>query len=75
MDSTNSSITNLTRAHSFSKSVTPSVYVWSVNCTDNANNQNNSEEKNFIITAPATVTTSSGAGVAEVQLFLGKFIH
>lgn len=62
VDSTNSSITNLTQPHSFSKTVTPAVYVWSVNCTDNANNQNNSEEKSFTITTPATVTTSSSGG-------------
>ena len=65
VDSTNSSITDLSAIHYFTKTLTPGNYNWSVNCTDAANNGDNSSTRNIIITAPASedvVSTSGGGG-------------
>jgi subtilisin family serine protease len=57
---TNNSI-NQSQTQNFIQTFTPGTYVWKINCTDLANNQNNSVSNSFTITAE-TITTSSGGG-------------
>ncbi|MDA3836407.1 MAG: S8 family serine peptidase [Nanoarchaeota archaeon] len=49
---------------SFTQSLSPATYTWSVNCTDKANNTNTSDERTFIVTQTIinTPSTSSSGG-------------
>jgi len=49
------------QTNSFSKSLSAGTYFWSVNCTDSANNPQNTSTRTIIINT-ATVTSSGGGG-------------
>ena len=58
---TNSSInTNITQI--FTQTFTPESYIWSINCTDFANNKANSSSRSFTVNAPIIQTTGSSSG-------------
>lgn len=59
---TNSSITNFSENQVFTNSFSPGNYIWSVNCTDSAGNQENSSSRSLVITSPPVVISSSGGG-------------
>jgi hypothetical protein len=61
-DQTNSSITNKSANHSFTKSLNAAAYTWSVNCTDEAGNVGNSSARTITISAPASSSSSGGGG-------------
>lgn len=64
---TNSSI-NQSQTQSFAQTFSPGTYNWQINCTDKAENQANSSQRSFTITAPpATITPSGGGGAAIVS--------
>jgi subtilisin family serine protease len=58
---TNSSIT-INTTQTFTESLSNAVYNWSINCTDFANNINNSEERRLTVsyTAPVVVSNTGG---------------
>ncbi len=55
--SINSSLTN-----NFTKTLSPKIYNWQINCTDFAGNIENSSTQSFTITAPTIIISSSGGG-------------
>ena len=59
---TNSSITNFSLSQNFTQSFTPGSYTWNINCTDLANNFENSSQRSFSVSAPAVVQSSSSGG-------------
>lgn len=59
---TNSSITNQSANHSFLQTLSSGIYIWGINCTDQAGNAGNSTLRSLTISAPASSPSSSGSG-------------
>jgi len=59
---TNSSIVNFSETKNFTQTFSTGSYIWGVNCTDKTNNEGNSSQRNFTITAPAVIQPSSSGG-------------
>jgi subtilisin family serine protease len=62
LNQTNTTITNLSKSHSFIETFSTGTYNWRINCTDKAINIGNSSSRQFTITAPATQSSSSSGG-------------
>jgi len=57
---TNSTLTS--EENSFSRSISPGIYNWSINCTDNAGNFNQSETRFLTVNSPPVVSSGGGGG-------------
>ncbi|MEN7981949.1 MAG: S8 family serine peptidase [Nanoarchaeota archaeon] len=68
------SLINISLTQNFTKIFLPGTYNWQINCTDLANNIENSSTQSFIITAPAVVTSSEGrgSGSSSVKTFVAS---
>ena len=62
IDSTNSTITNLSATHSFTKTLSAASYSWGINCTDSAGNIANSSLRSLTIESPPVPASSGGGG-------------
>jgi len=61
IDQTDSSVT-INQTTSFAKSLSNADYNWSVNCTDSANNINNSKQRQLTVSYTAPVVQNTGGG-------------
>ncbi|MFA5173642.1 MAG: S8 family serine peptidase [Candidatus Pacearchaeota archaeon] len=61
IDQTNDSI-EVNSINSFTKTMSNGNYLWSVNCTDSANNINSSETRNLTVSYTAPVVNDNGGG-------------
>jgi len=51
---------------SFVQVFPPGSYNWKINCTDNANNQNESVQRSFSVGAPSVTSSSGGGGGGSI---------
>jgi subtilisin family serine protease len=62
INSTNSSLVNLSTSNNFSLTLSAGTYSWNVNCSDKSGNLNSSSSRSISVSAPVQTPASGGGG-------------